>query len=50
MSPVPTGLVGWSALTWVKGLTAIGGRHGLRLARNPATGALYTRIHHAVAA
>jgi len=31
-------------------LTRIGGRHGLRLARNPATGALDARIQHALAA
>src|SRR5205809_39642 len=31
-------------------LTRIGGRHVLRLAQNPATEALYTRIQHALAA
>jgi hypothetical protein len=31
-------------------LTRIGGRYVLRLARNPATGALYARIRHALAA
>jgi len=31
-------------------LTRIGGRNVLRLAQNPATEALYTRIHHALAA
>jgi len=31
-------------------LTRVGGRHVLRLARNPATGALYARIQHTLAA
>jgi hypothetical protein len=31
-------------------LTRIGGRQVLRLAHNPATEALYARIHHALAA
>jgi hypothetical protein len=37
-------------LTRAGRLTRIGGRNVLRLAQNPATEALYTRIQHALTA